>query len=307
MMRGMARASLGDADGLDDLREALRRADGGPALESAVASTNLAWWLWTLEGAAAALEVYGAGIDRAERRGARWAALWAKAETTWPLYDLGRWDELLRVADDILEVEREQGPTQRGAIVLTSKARVLVARGHVAEAAALVDEFLPAARAIGDAQVLLPAVDTAALVAHTRGDREEVLRLLADLPERRFNLGQEARLLVAAGALERAGALLDLPAVLPGRIAHARVSASAVVAEARGELDTAAALYGEAAERWAGYGNVVERAHALLGRGRCEKDGAPHLREARQIFAELGAVALVAETDVVLGERAAAS
>ena len=43
----------------------------------------------------------------------------------------------------------------------------------------------------------------------------------------------------------------------------------AQLAEAGGDEAEAAVLYAEAAERWRGFGNVRERAYALLGQGRC--------------------------------------
>ena len=73
----------------------------------------------------------------------------------------------------------------------------------------------------------------------------------------------------------------------------------------------AAALYAEAAERWREFGNVPERAYALLGQGRClprsaARRGEP-LREARELFASMGYRPALAETDALLGESEAAA
>jgi hypothetical protein len=88
---------------------------------------------------------------------------------------------------------------------------------------------------------------------------------------------------------------------------HALCAARAQLAEDAGDLSEAATLYQEAAERWQEFGNVPERAHALLGHGRClaalgkPEAGAP-LREAREIFSALGFRPAVANTDAVLGQ-----
>jgi hypothetical protein len=61
------------------------------------------------------------------------------------------------------------------------------------------------------------------------------------------------------------------------------------------------ALYTDAAESWARFGHVLERGHALVGLGRCLRalgsgDAAtPIVREARELFARLGARRLETE------------
>ena len=69
--------------------------------------------------------------------------------------------------------------------------------------------------------------------------------------------------------------------------------------------EEAAELYAEAASRWQEFGNVPERAHALLGQGRClralGRPGAEEpLLEARELFASMGYEPMVAEADSLL-------
>jgi class 3 adenylate cyclase/tetratricopeptide (TPR) repeat protein len=67
---GLARSNTGDAGGLDDVRRALAlTTERGQGRESAVLYNNLSRELWVMEGPAAALSVYGEGIEFAERRG----------------------------------------------------------------------------------------------------------------------------------------------------------------------------------------------------------------------------------------------
>ena len=83
-------------------------------------------------------------------------------------------------------------------------------------------------------------------------------------------------------------------------------AARAMVAEAQGETEVAAGLFAQAAERWAGMGVVPERAFADLGQGRCllalgrAADADGPLRQAREVFARLGAMPALAETDALL-------
>jgi hypothetical protein len=80
------------------------------------------------------------------------------------------------------------------------------------------------------------------------------------------------------------------------------LTADAVVAEARGDPEGAAALYEQAANGWEASGNALERGQALLGLGRCLRrlgrpEAGSRLREARAVLGDLGCRQLVAETD----------
>jgi hypothetical protein len=59
---------------------------------------------------------------------------------------------------------------------------------------------------------------------------------------------------------------------------HALTASRAQLTEAAGDHTQAASLYAEAAERWQEFGNVPERAYALLGQGRCLVALGPALR-----------------------------
>ncbi len=77
-------------------------------------------------------------------------------------------------------------------------------------------------------------------------------------------------------------------------------------------LERPAQLYREAGERWQQFGNLPERAYALLGQGRClrglgEPEAEGPLREAHELFALMGYTPALAETEALLGESAAAA
>ena len=95
--------------------------------------------------------------------------------------------------------------------------------------------------------------------------------------------------------------------------AHALATVNAALAEARGDLEPAAAGYGDAAEGWRQFGVVPELAFALLGRGRClialrqVAVGKKAIQAAREIFGALGAASALAETDELLRQATAIS
>jgi class 3 adenylate cyclase/tetratricopeptide (TPR) repeat protein len=315
-LRGLARCQLGDvAGGLTDLREALRQSlDLGLGNETIRSYGNLGDWVWVAESPARGLDVKRAGIDFGERRGLTLPVMWAKAETLWPLFDLGQWDELLRVAGELIEWDRRQSGGQVAVIALTYTAYVLVSRGAIGQAQALAEEFLPRSREIRDPQVLVPAVAVVSLVEHARGNQSAAVRLIEELEEvtrgravfRARHLPEALRVCVAAGALRLGESLLETSGHAAARHRHSVLTGRAVLTEARGREEEASALYAEAAERWADYGYAFERGQAALGAGRClvalgrHREAVARLDEARRTFDALRAGPLLADADRIL-------
>jgi tetratricopeptide (TPR) repeat protein len=279
--RGIARCDLGDFGGLDDLRESLRISlERGLTREADIGFNNYGSWLWLANGAEEALAVYREGIAWTEKRGG--IANWQKAESTYPLFDLGLWDELLEFAN---VVERDPREGQPKLMAGASKGRVLFYRARTDEAAELAADLLPRARAAGDPQVVDPVFSLAALVEPDAG---KALALLEEL----LTIGTFptypdcGRVCVRHGAFALAERLTEQPAEAPPRAHHVAATIRAIVAEARGEREQAVRLYSEAAARWQAYPFVLERGLCLLGARRFD-EAAPLLRS-------LGAEALLA-------------
>jgi hypothetical protein len=183
------------------------------------------------------------------------------------------------------------------------------------------EDLLPLGRRIGDLQALAPALAVGATVERARGNIPVAIELVEELEEatrdnavfRSRVVAECVRVCVAASNVPLAESLLT-PADTRGRHRHVNVlSARAMVAEAKDELEQAAVLHAHAAELWSEYGDSLERGHGLLGAGRClvrlgrERDAAGRLEEARAIFERLGAHPLVAEIDEQLGHRQVAT
>ncbi len=284
-----------------------------------VGYSNLGCYVWLIDGAEAGLAIHEAGIAFDERRGAQGNRHWKIAETTWMLYDLGRWDEVLEATDRSLAFAGSSTGQLR-LVALPYKTQVLVRRGKIAEAAALVEEFVPLARDARDAQVLVPALAVAALVEQARGDLsaamgfvdefEQATREFADFHRTHF-LDELAPICVEAGELDSVSKVVDSVRMTAGRAGHSLVGAQAVLAEADGEPQAALVLFEEAARRWSEYGNVLGHALALLGSARCllalgrRAEATPVLHQARDIFARLEAAPAIAEIDALLGDQPA--
>jgi class 3 adenylate cyclase/tetratricopeptide (TPR) repeat protein len=319
--RGMARCDLSDFGGLGDLRQALQLAlEIGAGNDAAVLYMSLAEPLWVADGPAAALETCRTGIDFSERRGLARTAMWIRGASFGPLADLGRWDEVLTLADEVIARERTRGGGYQSVGAATQKAQILLWRGEIAAAQPLVRDLLSQARDIDDLQILLPALAAAAaveapgnppLAAHLV---EELSRLVHARGGGQWYLGlylaEVVRTCMATHQHALASQLIDHAPTRAARHGYARLTAQAVLAEARGDLHKAARLYEQAAERWTRYGHLLERGQGLLGAGRCllrlhRPQAAPKLQDARTSFATLGARPLLAETDAWLLDAAA--
>ena len=310
--RGTFRIALdGDEGGLQDLRDALTLAlETGELAVIEPGYDNLADFLHDVEGPEAGYAMYREGIEFLHRRGG--AAHWERGESTWPLYALGRWDEVLRVADEVLEADRQAGMTQLTGLVAPEKARILTYRGRPEEARALMAPFLPRAREIRDPQILVRSLVAGAVAALGCGDRAGAIALMRELVTmpspfdiRYWALPEGARVLVEAGEPEIARRLLDSDGTEP-IMPNVRVGGQysrAVLLEAEGRRGDALPLYRAAATWYGGRASVYHEARALVGAGRCElslgrtAEAAADLQAAAEIFDRLGARGLSAEVD----------
>jgi hypothetical protein len=233
-----------------------------------------------------------------------------------PLFDLGRWDELLVEATHVIERSSEVGGSYDIPLTLPWQLQVQLWRGERDRARELSEDLVEVARRIRDPQVLVPAFAAVALVAIHDGDGARAMSLVAQLEEipevsidwyREQAIADLVRVCALAGDRDAAARLLDRATPVTRRHRLGLQTAQAVVAEAFGDLDDAAGRYDEVAAAWSEYGSLPETGHALLGAGRARSRlGDPstreRLRNARAIFERLGATALVAETDRVLAD-----
>jgi class 3 adenylate cyclase/tetratricopeptide (TPR) repeat protein len=313
--RGIARTDLGDPGGVGDLRKALEIArESGDVFAEGVGYTNLASNLLPTSPTEA-LAVWNDGIEFAVKRGITGNRYWQLSESTWALFDLGRWDEVIERASVVVEWAEAGGLMYAGAIAAPQHALVLVHRGHPDEAEPLLERFVPVARDAGDPQVVAPALAAAARLAAAKNDLPAAVDFLRDLESRtrtgaslyRPNyLSDVVAIAFDGGAPELAEAFLETEYRSIGRQAHSVVAARATAAEKSGQFEDALVLYEDAGQRWDAHGFVLGGAEARHGAGRClvalGRDAETPLREAREVYAQLGAQPAVERVDDLLAQ-----
>jgi class 3 adenylate cyclase/tetratricopeptide (TPR) repeat protein len=319
-LRGLVRATLGERQGLEDMRRALELAvDQGQGRSAARVHNNLAVATWQYEGPRAALAACREGIDFCERRGIAEFALGIAAMSTTFLTDLGRSD--LALAEAVPLAERLEAAGDVHSTEPRSVQLSLLAERDAHEHAPAADELLATARESGEPQDYSLAFSAAARLLLAKGERESASALLVELeqvgairadPYYAAALPGLVRTAVALRQPELATRLVNGVEPRTPLFAHALSACRAQFADAAGEHAEATELYAEAAGRWSAFENVPERAYALLGQGRClaaqgNVEAEAPLREARGLFASMGYKQALSETDSLLGRATAAA
>jgi class 3 adenylate cyclase/tetratricopeptide (TPR) repeat protein len=315
--RGMARCSLGDLEGMADLREGVRLGhDSGNSQETSNAYLNLSFFQWLTEGPAVALATHREAIEFCIRRGRHGQRDWVVGETCWFLFDLGEWNEVLDVAGEVGAFD-----FQMGLSALAHAALVGAMRGEPWTPAQAEEGFLARGREMSDPQITIPALGIAVVIEHVAGRAASARPLLEELLRAQrhmaldptWYLPEAVRACVAGGHIALAERFLTGLQPRLTRDRHAIAAASAELAEGRGALDEAAHGHQQAAGRWAVFGIVHQRGWSLLGLGRClvalgrGAEATAALRDARDVFAPLGARPLLEETDAWLAKATALS
>jgi hypothetical protein len=317
--RGYARFWLGDTDGLADMERALALlVERGAGRDAAALMNNLAIARYPLRGPAHALAAFEEGIAFCEQRGLAEPAAQLESECPLLLAELGRPEEALERAARLAAVANASDDTYALIWARSVELASRLARGEQG-ARGEVDWLIEAARAIGTAEMLVLALATAAaaLTAETPARACALLAELEQGPGTREStyarqLAAMVRTALAAGDAALAKRLADGLEPRYPLDEHALCAARAQLAEATADHAEAATLYTEAAARWQEFSNVFERAHALLGQGRCLRAlGQPGpeqpLKEARDLFAAMGYKPALTETEALLEQAAAAA
>ena len=317
---GASRLTLGGEAGLEEMRRSVALAtEAGQAREAAILTNNLADATASIEGPAASLSLYRQGIDYCDRRGITEIALWMSTEAAGQMVRAGLLDEALASAERVaarFEADADVVGLVRSRCV---QSIVLAYRGRAGEALPIIDWATSAAETGKAIESLILARQIGAVIHLAVGDGDGAAERIRLLLEDRlaidswthvFHFPDSVRTAAGAGDLALAERLASLPTLSPDH-QHGHVTARAVIAEAKGAFDDAAAGYAEAAARWQGFGVVTERAFALLGQGRClvalgrPEQAADALRSAAGLFTAMGMEPGLTEANALL-ERTAA-
>jgi class 3 adenylate cyclase/tetratricopeptide (TPR) repeat protein len=311
--RGSARASLGEPEGIGEMRQALNLAiEQGEGRIAAVLYNNLSVQVWLYEGPQAGLDLCREGIDFCERRGLRlWAETLAGGLTPL-LAELGQTEQALDEAAaqaDRLEQTGDFNFVEPRGLQL----RLLTEQGRHDQAPSP-EPMLETARDSGQPPLMAMAVAAAAQLLQAQAQPEQARLLLQELDQIPASRTDPVYAIVLPGLVRTALALDDpdlaasltngVPALTPLH-QHALTSSQAQLAEAKGNHAEATALYADAAQHWHQFGNKPEHAYALLGQGRTltalgDPSAEQPLRLARELFALMGYQPALAQTEKLI-------
>ena len=321
-IRGLARACLGDADGLAEAERALALLVAqGEGRAAAVLQNNLAIARYPLQGPARSLASFEEGLAFSEQRGLAGEAVLLEGNCPGLLVELGRVEEALERAARLALQAEAGGDALTLCELRAVELATRLAQGEREPSPAAADWLIETARAGGVADVSVLALATAAAAQLAADQPEQARALLAELeqtpgaqqtPYYARQLPWMVRTALAAGNPRLAHKLTDMLEPLFPLHEHALCAARAQLVENAGNHAEAATLYAGAAARWQQFGNVHEHAYALLGQGRCLlalADPTPEqpLRQAAELFGSMGYRPALAETNALLEQATAAA
>jgi class 3 adenylate cyclase/tetratricopeptide (TPR) repeat protein len=314
--RAVARSFLGDRGGLDDFREAIAVAsEAGQGRDVAVLHNNLANYLWPVDGPAAACKVLQAGIAFAQARGLTETLDWMTAGTADLFFERGQHEQAFTVAAELAARLEASGAMLLLTTVRAVQTRILTLRGQADQTADRLDWLETTVREAGSVEHAAVGLVSAALARAALAQHDRAAALLAEAEAAPGARGTPYYAIYLP-AMVRTALAIDDPDLAQQLVAgveprtpiaeHALTTVTAALAEADGNLQTAADGYADAAARWQQFGVVPEQAFTLLGQGRCltalgQPAEATHaLQQAHAIFAALQAAPALAETDTLL-------
>jgi hypothetical protein len=251
--------------------------------------------LW--EGPEAAEAVMRDSIAQGDRLRHRLYAMFARVEELFRMDVSGEWDEMLALADEIIDWAESAGAAQHGTLARSRKARILALRGQLHDAGTVMRGLLDRARRIGDLQALTPALATQSLLLYMNGEPTAARALLHELTPDRLRSESPAalvfRLLVACGDPDRVAILVDDPRPGSPRFENNIQTGRALILENRKEFTKASECYADVVRRWRQFGDPYELAHALAGQARMfrqlgkEMEAEPLASESASLFDQL--------------------
>jgi class 3 adenylate cyclase/tetratricopeptide (TPR) repeat protein len=307
--RATNRKSLGDRDAGDDFRDALEIAlAAGQVRHAATIYANWASHRASFEGPAHALETLEEGIALCRARGLVARVNFMTPMTLGYLLALGELDRLLEVAESVVERARSEHNSRLLAAARAYQADALLLRGQADRLATVPDELergIDDETSPGEKGV---RIIVAARIRAGLGEREAAIALLTRAADEELATARVVEISVELGRPDLAQRLSA-----PWKEGIWRLFNDTLIAEARGDLETAADGYPQLVEFFRSSGDVVYLAKLLVGLGRVltrlgrTSEAAEALNEVRPILVKLEAAPLLAETDALLAQVTAVS
>jgi predicted ATPase/class 3 adenylate cyclase len=254
-----------------------------------------------------AAELREEGLRVAERFGLAPQISWLRGERVVSYYWAGRWDEALRIADDMFSMAEAGSPSYMDVQSHDVRAKIALARGED-DAYAETRTSLELARSIGDPQVLYPAIAFVARATAVLGRHDESFELLDELLSAwrtkpntilHSHLQSFADVAAALVALGRGPELADI-----GSQANVQTPwIAAATAFVRGDFQTAAEIYARTGSLPDAAYARLRAAEALIREGR-RAEGDAELKPALAFYRSVDAKAYLRDADTLLARTA---
>ena len=310
--RAQAECGLGDSSaGARMLEVARSMRDLGMGREASVAYVNAGGFLYPFEGPSA-FDIAEEGLEFMRSRGISVGQGLIAVNRCLGHFLGGRWDEALTGLESLRARLEDRADEFAMCFWWQARSLVFTAMGRGPEAFVSANEAVERAATWDDPGIGAGARACLCLAAASIGESSRAIELLhmsAAAPRQAGYQGDEdsypglmrcALKLGEVGIADQLGRQVQSGLPLTE---HVIATGGALLAEARGDIEAAAAGFVDAAARWGEFGIPYEEAQALLGQGRCQVAlGKTHaasqpLEQAREIFARLGAAPALAETE----------
>jgi tetratricopeptide (TPR) repeat protein len=286
--RGLARSRIGDPGAVPDLERSIELARDANVGQGIVRGYgNLSSLLWRDGELRRAFELIELGRAEADRFRIDSAMRWMRGEQILIDYHCGRWDDVVRRAEEWVVAHAGAPPHFMDAHVHVMRAVVFAARGNLAAALEEDGVQIELARSL-DPQTNYPSLSSSAWLRALAGDHataeerfDALLRRWGENPE--FASFEPNELAFAAAILGRTDAFLSV-----AEVARPTKWLDAACAFVRGD-------YARAAEMYAEIGSLPAEAYARLAAG----DEA-NVRRALEFYRSVGANFFIARAEALL-------
>ena len=314
--RGAALANSGIGEGLDDMATAMGIADDRNfTFQSGSIRNNLATLTHQLRSPQDAVAIIDEGLELVEERGLPTSTEWLRFTKSEILIWTGDWDESVAIAKEVIRADDERGGSQAGMGV---REHVGIVEHYQGVESPSVDwsDLLDWAREVQDQQVLSPVVGMAVTMAYDADDKAQAVRLADEFNDtvidvyRTWFLPWVTGPLAQIGDVERVEALLEGSPVIGSHAKVGKARAEGHLAEARGDLDTAAEHFLDAAAIADEYRRPFDATLARIDAARVLSDDrlAQTIATARREAERMGANRLLDQLDETEGiERSEAA
>ena len=304
----LANAGLGE-EGLDDMASAMGIADDRNfTFQSGSIRNNLATMTHQLRSPQDAVAMIDEGIELLEERGLPTSVEWLRFTKSEILIWTGDWDESVAIAKEVIRADDERGGSQAGMGV---REHVGIVEHYQGVENPSVDwsDLLDWAREVQDQQVLSPVLGMAVTMAHDAGDNAETVNLAHEYRDsatdvyRTWFLPWVTGPLAQLGDVDRIEALLEGSPVIGSHAKVGKARAEGHLAEARGDLDTAAERFLDAVAIADEYRRPFDATLARIEAARVVSDDrlGPIIAAARAEASRMGANRLLDEMDQIEG------